>query len=339
MKSMNKLKIIFLLLITLSGCSKWATLGLKEHNFDGKGDHIIWIQVAGLSPEHFAMLRFYDGGDVASVSIEKSSCIGSMWSYNLYNLRPNSDQGFLSQELGSKNIEGSCSDIDRKPVWSFFQETGYAVGAFFSQNIKNKNIDYLSCNESAQHFKDSWVWKREAASKGTATFHYQENLMTDSPSILTDKSCDTKGCVVGFATHVKKVWNNFSKEKRKTFFVIRDNQFQALLKDKKILQARKRLMEIDDLHSFFLKSRGNKKISVVISSSASIKIDFPRMGKEWKSFEKKGNGFKHQSTSLNSYLWASGTGAENFCGLYNEMDVFKRFLWLPEGTLIQRFGF
>ena len=315
-KFMTKLTIILFVFVLISSCSKWATLGLKEHDFDGKGDHIVWIQVAGLAPEHFAMLKFYDGGDSAPVSLEKSSCLGSMWSYNLYNLRPKASEGFLSQALGSKNIKSSCSDIDRDPVWSFFQSTGYSVGAFFSQNIEKESTNYLTCSESSKLFKDSWVWKRDRKKKSKNTFHYQESLMTESPSVMSDKSCDKKGCVVEFATHVKKVWSTFSKEKRKTFFIIRDNQFRTLLKQKKVLKARERLLEIDELHSFFLKMSKKKKITLVVSSSSVLKVDFPRMGKDWAKFEKKGKGFRHQSPSLNSYLWASGTGAENFCGFF-----------------------
>jgi hypothetical protein len=336
---MTKSTIGLFILLLISGCSKWATLGLKEHDFDSKGDHIVWIQVAGLSPEHLAMLKFYDGGNTAPVSLENSSCLGSMWSYNLYDLRPKASEGFLSQTLGSKNIKGACSDIDRDPVWSFFQDTGYSVGAFFSQNIEKEKMNYLSCSKSSELFKDSWIWKREGKSKSQNTFHYQENILSEAPSIMSDKSCDNKGCVVPFSTHVKKVWSIFSKEKRKTFFVIRDNQFRSLLKKRKVLKARDRLREIDDLHRFFLKQSKKSKITIVVSSSSSLKVDFPRMGKDWARFEKNGKGFSHQSSSLNSGLWASGVGAENFCGIYNEAEVFKRFLWLPEGTLIQRFGF
>ena len=101
---------LLLILFTLS-CAKAPTLNMERHDFNKHPQRIIWLQIAGFSGEHLAMLRFARSDSRKKTSFEQADCMGQAWSYNLYDLRPSSYQGFMAQALGTKNIAGDCSDF------------------------------------------------------------------------------------------------------------------------------------------------------------------------------------------------------------------------------------
>lgn len=104
----------FLLLV---GCAQVTSLNLQKHQFGKLPVKIVWLQVAGLSEEHLAMLKYsYPTVDVKT-SFEKSLCVGKAWSYNLYDIRPEPADGFLSQMTGKKNVKGTCEDYELRPIW------------------------------------------------------------------------------------------------------------------------------------------------------------------------------------------------------------------------------
>ena len=101
-------KLIFLLLV--SGCSGSKYLNLKKHTFSQVPKKIIWIQIAGLSEEHIAMNRFNRSNSLELSALEKFTCLGKIWNYNLFDLRPDPSVGFLSQITGSKNFSTGCQN-------------------------------------------------------------------------------------------------------------------------------------------------------------------------------------------------------------------------------------
>jgi hypothetical protein len=337
-----KKMIILLLLTVLSGCAKNAFVGTVNHRFHEKGDHVIWLQVAGLSPEHIAMLKFpVFNGDTGKkqISFERNVCTGSLWNYNLYSLRPKARQGFLSQILGSKNIKGSCQDLDRDPVWKYFEKVGYVSGLFESKK-SSKGLSYINdCTDKTKFFEGLKIWKRDKAPQGALTFHYQDKLEDKRANVLFDRSCDEDKCSVPFETHVLKVWNDFSTTNRRTFFVVRDFVYEELILQKKYITAKERLLSIEKIYDYFLKLSKKKKITLVLSSSSELKLDFPRMGRDWSKFEKSGRGINYKSRALLSNVWASGLGSENFCGTYEESEILKRFIWAPDQNITDRFNF
>ena len=123
------LKILFFISF-LGSCSIIPTLNLKSHKFNNLPKKIIWIQLAGLSFDHLAMLRFSKSESKEMSSLETSSCIGRVWNYNLYDLRPNPYQGFMTQIVGKNNINSNCQDFTYKPIWNYFQQMGYQTGIF-----------------------------------------------------------------------------------------------------------------------------------------------------------------------------------------------------------------
>jgi len=332
---MKSLLIICIVLVIFANCSGVATLGTKSHIFASKAKHIVWIQVEGLTPEHFVLTSFDDQS--SEKQLQNFSCLGTMWNYNLFKLRPTGPEGFMSQALGSKNIKKQCRDIDRDPVWSFFQRVGYSAGLFYSGKEKSKKFDYQSCKEIESFTKNSWVWRRQKKTSDRPYFHFQEKMMTSTPQTMFDKSCQQKGCEVPFAKHAFYAWKEFSSRNERTFFVVRDSRFKNLIIKKNLLEAKKRLNELLTLSDLIKKENKKGSISVVMSSSGALKVDFPKKGKPWMMMEKGKRQNRYKSSSLNSYVWSFGPGTENFCGTFNESEMLKRFLWLPEGSFVEDF--
>lgn len=335
MKKLLFIFTFFVQLFLLSGCSGQATIGTKSHSFAEKAKHIVWLQIEGLSPEHLAMTGF--SNDKTNGPISSFSCLGLMWNYNLYKLRPTATEGFMAQTLGSRNIKRSCSDIDRDPVWSYFQNVGYEVGLFSSQKGSAKEFSYEQCEQYKNMTQKAWVWKREKNKTDAPFFHFQEEMLTPNPSVMYDKSCQQKSCGISFVDHAFKAWKAFSKDNSRTFFVVRDQLYRKNLQRGNLEQAKKRLIEVLSLLDMIKKESQKISVSFVVSTSGSLKLDMPKQGTPWKKMVNGIGRTGHRSSSLNSYVWAKGPGAENFCGSFNESEMLKRFLWLPDGNFVEDF--
>lgn len=322
---------IFFLLAFFCGCSEVTTLNLRSHKFNAIPKKIIWIQVAGLSFDHLAMLRFSKSDSKKLSSLENSSCMGRVWNYNLYNLRPDPYQGFMAQMVGKNNIHSSCEDFNYKPLWSYFQEMGYQTGIFESSKIAKSSLSKAqNCADKNQFLKDTVLWKMEAApSKKEESFHYLEKKIFDKKGIYFDKSCQKKICHTSLFSNVKSVYRRFNQGRGKTLFIIRDFSFYRNLKKRKIGRAKEVLVELEKLIQYLKKEAGRDDHLIVLSSSGEINFEFPKSGKEWAAFEKSGKYIIYRNRSLSSPIFASGAGSENFCGVYEEWEVLKRFLFRP----------
>ena len=144
-----KLLVIFTL---LSSCAQVTSLNLKKHEFGKLPTKIIWLQVAGLQPEHIAMLKFDYPDRDTKTAFENSLCIGSAWEYNLFDIRPSAKSGFLSQITGKKNIQNfeyflffqSCDSIKK-----------WASGSDWSSTCPTSRHWYRCAeNINLRHFRD-----------------------------------------------------------------------------------------------------------------------------------------------------------------------------------------
>jgi hypothetical protein len=63
-------------------------------------------------------------------------------------------------------------------------------------------------------------------------------------------------------------------------------------------------------------------------------IEFPKAGRSWEMIEKRGLNVNYKRSQLLAPVFAHGPGAENFCGVYEESEIFKRFLWNPEKNIL-----
>ena len=101
------------------------TIGFQEHHFGKTPRHIVWFQIAGLDSEHLAMLKYSLSHAKQITEFEKHLCVGHIWNFNLFKIRPSSQEGFMAQMTGSKNIQGGggCADYERTPLWDYFAES------------------------------------------------------------------------------------------------------------------------------------------------------------------------------------------------------------------------
>src|SRR5690606_11189918 len=69
---------------------------------------------------------------------------------------------------------------------------------------------------------------------------------------------------------------------------------------------------------------------ILLTTGDSRFVDMPDQGKGWYEFEKDFKNAKVKRTKLTNMVLASGARAENFCGMYDDAQVFERILSGPK---------
>jgi hypothetical protein len=186
----------WLALLLFVSCAQVTSLNMKKHQFGVLPTKIIWFQVAGLEEEHLAMLRF-DRNAESKTTFENMGCMGKSWSYNLYDLRPTAESGFLSQMTGKKNIKQTCEDAELRPIWSYLTgNNNYSsgileVGASDQQSLVSLN----QCGEKGLVFLSNLhYWLKKAAPKNTQTYSSAEKILLTPNQFYYDRSCGPKLC-------------------------------------------------------------------------------------------------------------------------------------------------
>jgi hypothetical protein len=316
------------------------TLNLEKHNYSERPHHIVWIQIAGFSEEHIPLLRFNIPETTYHTSFEKVNCLGKMWSFNLYDLRPTSAKSFLSQLNGSKNIKGECVDYEARTVWDLLSEVGYSStlfesGAEATQTLenalkcpKNKAVDI-----SKLRFYRMGPEATEASLSEKKLFHYQDteaNIQESlNPGLYYDKSCQKNLCYSSLSNNFKTLWAPLVKDHFQTFFLLRDFNYLKALKKKDISYAKEILQEIERMVTWIKSQKGND-VLILITGAESFNLELPKEGKEWAEFEKSGKNVLYKNSSLMSPVFATGPMSENFCGLFDESEMLKRVIYRPE---------
>ena len=185
--------------------------------------------------------------------------------------------------------------------------------------------------ENPDFYKNVIIWKMGGVSQEGESFHIQIPRAFEQGRIYYDKSCRKKDCFSKLAYNAKSIWDRHFSSRNQTLFIIRDFAYLKALKDKNISKARQSLTEIDKLLSYFIKLNNKNKdeILIVVSGSESRRFEFPRQGQDWASFDEKGHHVLYRRSGLISPVYAWGSRAENFCGIYDESEILKRFLLSP----------
>ncbi|MBF0361379.1 MAG: hypothetical protein HQK49_10220 [Oligoflexia bacterium] len=337
----NSISISILLLISilistlnLSSCMRFGTLNLREHNYGALPTEIIWIQIAGLQEEHLAMLRFYMPTVFDKTSFESAQCFGKTWTYTLYELRPNAFSSQMVELTGKKNIKDNCNDFNYSPVWKYLTDNGYE-NAMLEVGVKEDDSfeKALKCGDRGQEFlRDLILWKMtKTEKKGVETFHTQEEKNFSKGKIYYDKSCQQDECYNGLAKNVEYLYENFIKNNNRYFFLVRDVSYLRSLEKKNLEGARDVLLELEKIYKYFLQKIDLKgKVLLLLSSSVPQSFEFPDSGREWIQFEKTGQVNFYHKSSLMGFVLATGARAENFCGIYDEAEIFKRIIEGPK---------
>ncbi len=331
--------ILCIALLFLAGCSKVRTINLEPHTFSSRPSHIIWMQVAGLDEEHLAMIRFSKDSADMKTSLEMSRCVGTVWSYNLFDLRPSAEMSFLSQINGRKNLKGTCDDYDIKPIWSYTEKLDYISGVFESQTKGPDLYQKLeACKKNESFLEDIYFWKMGQAQPTSKVSFYNQMDKTNftKGGIFYDDSCQTGVCYSSFGGNVTNVYHRFVEGKGKTLFIIRDFSYQNALLEKNYPKAREHLVAIDKMFGEFVSFAKNKGNTLVLLSSAGARnLELPQRGKEWEKFDLQGKGVVFKKQALVSPVFAYGSNAENFCGMFEESEIMKRILWVPTQSQLE----
>lgn len=328
---MGKFKWIFL--IFALSCSELSTIGIKRHQFNLNPKKIIWIQLAGFSAEHLAMLRFGGANSAEPTTLERMTCYGELWNYNLFNLRPLPYQGLLAQINGRQNIKGTCEDFEATPVWARFQNLEYKVG-IFEKPIEEKNsiTESNKCSGS-KYLKGVHFWKM-GKSSSTDTFHYLDKKEFVPDKIYYDRSCQKNNCDTGIYNNVKSVYTQFNTRDSSNFFLIRDFSYLYSLQNKNLTKAREILAEISSIVDFLKKANQGENFLIILSSASAFSFEYPNSGNNWASFEQKGDKVIYRRSNLSSPVMALGAGAENFCGIYEQWEMHPRMFWRPPKNVV-----
>lgn len=321
-----------LLLLILMSCAQVTSLNMRKHAFGIVPAKIIWFQVAGLQNEHVAMLRFRQNGE-RQTAFEQNICMGDTWAYNLYNIRPTAEASFLSQITGKKNIKSSCEDADLRPVWDYLNSHGYISGVLeVGANAKQTLTAFNQCGQKGADFLNTLhYWLVADAPAGAKTFYYSEEIPLKANQQFYDRSCQKGNCSSAINDNFKGIYDRFERNSHKNLLIIRDFSYLAALEKKDFNRAREILADLERAFSYALTlSRNSSDYLVMLSSGDSRFIDMPDQGKQWFEFEKSGTNAQIKRASLTNLVLASGARAENFCGVYEDADVFERMLSGPK---------
>lgn len=322
-----KNRIIRLLsFLVLAGCAQVTSLNLRKHQFGKLPTKIVWIQVAGLSEDHLALLKYSYPSANSKTALEDSLCIGKAWEYNLYDIRPDAKSGFMSQMTGKENIKNSCEDYSLKPIWKYVTEKGYKAGVFEGEVSAQESI--LAANEcSRPDFLDGLrIWKmQKAGSKNSNFFHAEETTEFEANKIYYDRSCLSGECFSTLSGNVSRVYESFSRNTSNYLFIVRNFKYNKFMSSGKVVSAKEELSQINKIVSYFQNIAGQRSdFLLLVTSSGAKHVSFPAKGKEWGAFERSGKNFSAKKSNLMSSVFVNGARAENFCGVYKQADIMPR---------------
>lgn len=321
----------WLILLSLFGCAQVTSLNLRKHQFGLLPTKIIWFQVAGLEEEQIAMLRFSQtSGNITS--FEKNLCMGQTWDYNLYNLRNSAEATFMAQITGKKNIKGSCEDAQLRPIWNYIYANGYNTAILESEPTKQQSLsNYNQCGEKGLVFLSSvYHFMRTEPLPGFQTFHYAEDFKLTPNQFFYDRTCTKNSCSSTLLEDFKAIYPKFQKVSQKHLVIVRDFSYLKALNKKDFGRAREILGDIERAYGEALKYTDSTDYLVLLTTGESKFVDMPDQGKAWFDYEKENKNINVKRTKLTNLVLASGSRAENFCGMYENSQVFERILSGPK---------
>lgn len=305
------------------GCSSVKTINLKNHSFNEVPKNIIWFQIAGLSPEHLALIRVDEKAESAS-ELEKTTCLGNMWTYNSYKLRPTAYESFLTQMTGKTNIKNLCEDFSNKPLWNYLKDRGFQTGVLEVGATPDETLDRaFECPENNE-FRNITFFSTGKDLKGNFE---KLNLLNTAPFESGKKYqvlCEF--CEQNLFPTLNAIMDRYLEGNKFKLFIVRDFSFLKYLKNGDFKNAKYFLEELAKTYKT-LKDR--KETLILLSSSGMAKIDFPSAGRSWMEFEKTGKNAPYKNDSLLSFVLADGPSSEKFCGIYSESDLLERILIDP----------
>ncbi len=347
---MNAIGLLSLFL--LYSCTYTTPVGMREHRFGDQPRKIIWLQIAGLSSEHLIFNKLTDDPAAQDSVFEKFICHGQSFDFSAYGLRSNPHINFQMQLSGSENIEGQCSDVEKKPIWSYLNELKtYRLAIYESLINEQQSLkQYTACQEEQQgQYLDAVALvrsgflppvkildppiDRENSSEEAEPTPEEENFShlnkerIRNAGFYRDQSCDLRNCTFPLLENVISLYERYLSKQNKYFLLVRDFRYLDLLNSGKVNEARDYHQQIEQLLRYLIDETNPYETLILVSSGAARPINFPRQGIEWRDYQNKGRGLFMANTSLIAPSYAIGARAENFCGYYHSADFLKRIFY------------
>lgn len=317
--------------MALASCSSSGHIGTREQPLKKQPQIIVWYQIAGFSSEHLPLIKYDNSQQEYAKSIENFQCLGQLWSYNFYEIRPSVRARMASQLSGDPDVRDRCEDLKGNFIWDYATQVGYKTILLENESHQEATFEkYLSC-ENFPGTKPTLI-KMTAAKDAVSTFHFQDTKSQIAPGVNYDKSCNEKSCFSGWQNNIKALISKNLSNSEKSFIIFQDTTFLQALKSKKILEAKDFLIELTN-NLKWIYELPNKEILVLISGTNSLPIEFPDKGKTWAEYQKSGANIIYHRESLVSPIYAWGASSENFCGVYGEEDILRRIFWSPDDSI------
>jgi hypothetical protein len=123
------------------------------------------------------------------------------------------------------------------------------------------------------------------------------------------------------------LWRELTELKIDPF---RDFSYLRALEKQDFVRAKEILLDIDRAYGEALKYTDSSDYLVLLTTGDSKFVDMPDQGKAWYDYEKDNKNISAKRTKLTNLVLASGSRAENFCGMYDDSSVFERILSGPK---------
>ncbi len=305
----------YLLALILLGCSSVKTINLKDHVFNEVPKNIIWFQIAGLSPEHLALIDF------EKTEMENSTCLGNMWTYNSYSLRPRPSESFLTQMTGKNNVKGTCEDFLEKPLWFYLSDRKFETEVMEVGADSNDTLGRaFECPEENEFKKITLI------SVGSQNKYQRLDLLDTKVFAPGRYQLACESCDESIFPSLLSIQDKISKNKKYNLFIFRDFSFFNYLKKGDFKSAGYFLKQLTKTYKSLLEKSNNL---LLVTGSGMAKLDLPSPGAQWKDFEKNINTAPYRNDALLSLVLAEGPASEKFCGIYSETDLMERILMDP----------
>lgn len=337
---MIKIINILMAILVLNSCSSKTLIGFQSPSEIKIPSRVVWLQVPGLLDEHLAMLRFESSDSRIKTAPEKALCFGKVWQYDLYRLRHSAHLGFLAQMNGTKNLKDSCEDYKSRPFWSYLQSVGeYKIAVLDRGSSSNAGFEQAwDCEGHDESYRSNvMIWKMNEikSHEGKELFHFQEKNQFEAGVAFQDKSCNSKNCYASLEQNARALHDLVKAQSKNSVLIVRDGRYQKLLEQKKILEAKEVLVELVKLYEIFqFEATSTEDFLLILSSSEGKGLEMPTQGQSWQQFQKMGKNVIYHRSSLLGVVYADGVQAQNFCGQYEESEIFKRILWTPKGGIM-----
>jgi hypothetical protein len=112
--------------------------------------------------------------------------------------------------------------------------------------------------------------------------------------------------------------------------IIRDFSYLRALEKKEFGKAKEILLDLERAFAEAQKLTASSDYLVLLSTGDSRFVDMPDQGKPFYEFEKSDKNVSAKRTKFTNLVLASGARAENFCGMYDDSEIFDRILSGPK---------